>query len=248
MTPWPNRPGVDTAWRVLFAFPGALAPRHSRRALTCIQRTMPPQRKDICDCGNLERMADNPKCPVEFAADLNEYHIVGEEGAYWLVYYCSFCGGTMPKSRRERLFHRISEAEQHRLCELSKDMRTVQDVTAAFGEPDIYHKIGRVSTTPEREGKPEVTKSQPVMIYTKLSETADVHITVYPTDRVGIHFQGKGIKKRCGLTFRWSEWRRAGTYLQIRALAVRRHRSPSVHTPRATNDYSHQRYRERRPR
>lgn len=156
---------------------------------------MPPERKDICDCGYLERMAEHPKCPVKFDEELNEYHIVGEGEGYWMIYYCPFCAGSAPKSRRDRLFHRISDAEQHRLCNLTKDLRTVQDVTAAFGEPDIYQKIGCVTTTPERREKPSITKSRPVMIYTKLSEIADVHVTVHPTDRVDVHFQGKGVKK-----------------------------------------------------
>ncbi len=53
-------------------------------------------------------------------------------------------------------------------------------------------------TTPERDGRPETTQSHPVMIYTRLSETADVHVIVYPTDRVGISFQGKEVKKDAG--------------------------------------------------
>ena len=164
-------------------------------SLACIERVMPTPRKDICDCGNLERMAEHPKCPVKFDAELNEYHIVGEGGGYWLIYYCPLYDWSAPKSKRDRLFHRITDAEQHRLCNLTKDLRTVQDVTAAFGEPDIHHQIGSVTTTPEREDKPEITKSRPVMIYTKLSEIANVHVTAYPTDRVDIHFQGKGVKK-----------------------------------------------------
>jgi hypothetical protein len=143
-------------------------------------------------------MADHPGCPVQFDSSLNEYHIVGEGGGFWLIYYCPFCGGSTPKSRRAQFFHRITEAEERRLCELTKDLRTVQDVTAALGEPDIFHKIGRITTTPERDSEPQITKSNPVMVYSKLSETADVHVTIYPTDRVAIHFQGKGIKKDAG--------------------------------------------------
>jgi len=36
------------------------------------------------------------------------------------------------------------------------------------------------------------------MIFRKLSDTADIHVTVYPTDRVGISFQGKAVKKNAG--------------------------------------------------
>jgi hypothetical protein len=74
-------------------------------------------------------------------------------------------------------------------------MRTIQDLTAAFGEPDIKQASGTVLTLPERDGNPETTQSYPLMIYTKLSETANVHVTVYPTDRVAISFQGKAVKE-----------------------------------------------------
>jgi hypothetical protein len=72
----------------------------------------------------------------------------------------------------------------------------VQDVTAAFGEPEIRQAVGWVQTTPEQDGKPETTRSYPVMIYTKLSELVDMHVTIYPTDQVGISFRGKRIKKK----------------------------------------------------
>ena len=139
-------------------------------------------------------MTDDPKCPVEFDAELNEYHITRTGGGHMMIYYCPFCGGRAPKSRRSGLFHRLTDAETQRLVQLTKDMRNLQDVTIAFGEPEIKHQVGMVITKPEREGKPETTQSYPVMIYEKLSDTADVHVTIYPTDRVGISFQGKAVK------------------------------------------------------
>ena len=115
-----------------------------------------------------------------------------------MIYHCPFCGGRAPKSRRASLFHRITHAEQQRLCELTESMRTIRDVTAAFGKPDFDQPVGMVVTSPERNGKPESTQSYPVMIYTKLSEIADVHVVVYPNDIVEITFQGKAVKKDAG--------------------------------------------------
>jgi hypothetical protein len=146
----------------------------------------------------LEHAADDPKCPVEFDAELNEYHLVRGPKDYLLIYYCPFCGGSPPKSRRGRLFHALTDTERQRLVMLTKDMRTFQDVSRALGEPDIKQPVGLVITKPEREGKPETTQSYPVMIYQKLSDVADVHVTIYPTDRVGISFQGKAVKKNAG--------------------------------------------------
>jgi len=112
-----------------------------------------------------------------------------------MIYHCPFCGGRAPKSRRVDLFHRLTDAEQRRLCELTKSLRTIQDVTAALGEPDIRQPIGLVSTTPERDGNPETTQSYPVLIYTRLSDIADVYVRIDPNDRVSINFQGKAIQK-----------------------------------------------------
>lgn len=154
----------------------------------------PPKEKGTCKCGWLERAADDPKTPVEFDAGMNEYHIVLGAKDILMIYYCPFCGGSAPKTRRDQLFHTLTDVELERLVTLTKDMRTVEDVTRAFGEPDIRMPVGMVITKPEGDGKPETTQSYPMLIFTKLSEIADVHVAVYPTDRVGITFQGKGKK------------------------------------------------------
>jgi hypothetical protein len=145
----------------------------------------------------LESESNHPDSPIRFDPKLNEYHFVHGE-AKMMIYHCPFCGGRAPKSRRSELFHRLTDAEQSRLCELTKDMRTLQDVMAALGEPDIKQPVGIVITKPERDGKPGSTQSYPVMIYESVSDVADVHVTIYPTDRVGISFQGKAVKRQPG--------------------------------------------------
>jgi hypothetical protein len=171
-------------------------------SLACKSVAMPNNRIAPCKCGYLERHANHPNSPIRFDPKLNEYHFIhrtSEGGeAQMMIYHCPFCGGRAPKSRRSELFHRLTRAEQRRLCELTKEMRTLRDVTTAFGEADTMQPIGMVITKPERDGRPETTQSYPVMIYRKLSATADVHVTVYPDDRVGITFQGKAVKKDAG--------------------------------------------------
>ena len=87
---------------------------------------------------------------------------------------------------------------------LTHSLHTVQEVTSAMGEPDLKRPNGMVSTTPERDGNPEITLTYPTMIYTKLSGVADVHVLIYPNDRVAISFQGKEIEATQGLSaIRW---------------------------------------------
>jgi hypothetical protein len=129
---------------------------------------------------------------VAFDPRLNEYHITRKgNGGYTLVYFCPLCGGRAPTSKRGSLFQRLDLKEQQRLFELTKELLTVQDVIAAFGEPDARRPFGMMVFSTEKEGTPATTQSYPMMIYSKLSEVADVHVTVYPTDKVGITFEAK---------------------------------------------------------
>jgi hypothetical protein len=155
-----------------------------------------PDEKLECNCGWLARLAADPREAVEFDARLNEHHIQRKDGSgYSLIYFCPLCGGRAPKSQRSRLFHSLTEAERHRLTELTKDLRTVQQVRAALGEPDI-EGLRLTVARPETEGKPETTQSYPAMTYSKLSETAIINVQVYPDDKVGITFQGKPMLAR----------------------------------------------------
>jgi hypothetical protein len=136
-------------------------------------------------------MAEDPRNSIEFDAQLHEYHVMRKDGSgYSLIYFCPFCGGQAPKSQRSRLFHQLTDAERHRLTELTKDLRTVQDVIAALREPDVKG-LSMTVTTPEKQGQPDSTQTYPVMTYSKLSDTATVNVQIYPTDRVAITFQGK---------------------------------------------------------
>ena len=163
---------------------------------------MPNNRIAPCKCGFLEKRANHPDSPIRFDTNLNEYHFIHRTSTggevTMMIYHCPFCGGRAPKSRRSELFHRLTNTERQRLCELTKNMRTLQDVTSLLGEPDIRQPIGHVRTIPERDGKPETTTSYPNMIYKKLSEIADVHVTIYPEDKIGISFLGKAVKKDAG--------------------------------------------------
>jgi hypothetical protein len=83
-----------------------------------------------------------------------------------------------------------------RLSKLTKDFHTLDDVIAALGEPDIDQPTGMIVTTPERDGKPGTTKAYRMMIYTRLSDVAEVHVLVYAKDNLAIHFQGKEVNPK----------------------------------------------------
>ena len=156
---------------------------------------MPNNRLVPCKCGFLERNAGDPDSPIRFDAQMNEYHFVyatsmGGE-ARMNIYHCPFCGGRAPKSRRGELFARLTNKERWRLTDLTKGLHTLDQVLASLGPPERDSAVGMTVVTPERGGKPETTQNFRTLVYTKLSDTAEIHITVYPMDRVAITFEGK---------------------------------------------------------
>ena len=61
--------------------------------LACIERAMPPKRKDVCDCGVLESASKEPDHPIRWDERMNEYFIAHGKSGRMMIYYCPFCGG-----------------------------------------------------------------------------------------------------------------------------------------------------------
>jgi len=149
---------------------------------------------ELCDCDTLQNAADNPDLPIVFDAKLNEFHLVynvnGGEG-YFNLYHCFFCGGKAPESKRDLLFATISEAERFRLRELTSQLKTLNDVLASLGKPDQDREDGIMIMLPETEDSPPKEQMYRSLVYEHFSDVANIHVTVYPNERVGIGFIGK---------------------------------------------------------
>jgi hypothetical protein len=156
---------------------------------------MPNKRIALCKCGYLEDQAGDPDSPIRFDPEMNEYQFVHttSEGVKvrMTIYHCPFCGGRAPETKRGNLFARLTGKETRRLTELTKPLRTLKQVLSSLGKPDRDNAVGMTVVTPERNGKPETTQNFRTLVYTNLSDSAEIHVTVYPMDRVAITFQGK---------------------------------------------------------
>jgi hypothetical protein len=69
-----------------------------------MSNTPSPDNKYECSCGQLARLAEDPRNSIEFDVQLNEYHIIRKDGTgYSLIHFCPICGGRAPKSQRSEL-------------------------------------------------------------------------------------------------------------------------------------------------
>ncbi|MCI0390560.1 MAG: hypothetical protein MOB07_17585 [Acidobacteria bacterium] len=148
-----------------------------------------------CQCGFLEREARRPDSPIRFDVEMNEYYFSyfndGGEEANLIIYHCTFCGGAAPDSLRPSKFAMLSNGELERLRELTKDLKTVDLVLAAFGKPDSDEQQGVMWTMPETDGHGEIPGGLRTLTYRNLSQTADVLVTVRLDDKTQITFIGK---------------------------------------------------------
>jgi hypothetical protein len=149
----------------------------------------------IYTCGFLERRANDPDSPIEFDATVREFLYVvrsddGDVKNKLSIYHCPFCGGETPQSKRDTLFAVVSHSEEERIRELFDGLKSVTEVIQRHGPPEIDRINAVVSRTPERGAQPPVSSAYRYLVYSNLSDYADVHVVEYP-DRVGLSMMGK---------------------------------------------------------
>jgi hypothetical protein len=133
---------------------------------------------------------------VAFDPKMNEYSItyaVPGGNGFALLRYCPGCGGKAPASVRQSLFARLTNAEVHRLQELTAGIKTVADAFNVLGAPDDDCPVGAGQVSAYRDDEPQVAEFFRTLVYRRLSETADVHVTVRSDHDLRITYQGKYI-------------------------------------------------------
>ncbi len=152
----------------------------------------------LCTCGYLERAADDPASPIVFDERTSEYQFTYQESgldgpSMLVIYHCPFCGGAAPESQRHLLFAAISPAEKERLIQLVAPIETIQQALDTFGMPqfDTYFVLQELRR--DDPNNPPSFQQNRELLYTTLSEVADVRIMEVPNDRVSWTLCGKYI-------------------------------------------------------
>lgn len=90
-----------------------------------------------CKCKAIDTAASDEDCPILFDEALDEYNIVSRSGnAYYRMYYCFFCGGLLPESRRAKLYANPEKSELDEINKLLGKLKTVNEVIGVLGPPD----------------------------------------------------------------------------------------------------------------
>jgi len=148
-----------------------------------------------CDCGWLERAANDPSVPIGFDPQVNEYFLrAGTPGgveAHQVIRFCPWCGGDAPVSHRGALFEVITPEESVRLQGLWKGLRTREDVIKAWGLPDEELPKAYGETERGEHDKPTRTVHFDVMRYNKLSPTAVVDVILRAGEEVMFSYSTK---------------------------------------------------------
>jgi hypothetical protein len=132
-----------------------------------------------CRCNYLALAADESGNPIAFDAAMNEYQIAYETSgmrARSTIYYCPFCGGAAPKSKRAERFATITYEESKRLRDLFATVKTIDDAISRFGPPDHDDPRGLVVSAPGSETDPPREDAYRVVTYARLSDQAEVEL------------------------------------------------------------------------
>ena len=137
-----------------------------------------------CTFDWLQNLADEPSSPIAYDhRGTSEYQIryvgaTGEVGSI-VLYHGPFCGGTCPKSTRGSLFAVVPKSEEDRIYKLFEAVRTIEDSFSLVGKPDIEQTDGAGTYSAFSETEPTKIERFRTIIYTQLSDVADVRVTDY---------------------------------------------------------------------
>ena len=139
-----------------------------------------------CECGYLQRAAEDSISPIKFDTQLNEYNVeipLSPDGKMSMrLYHCPMCGGVASESKRHTLFTAVTEAEISRLYQEISHLKTVQDIERALGASDEEFNLDAQPVTWPRETierNGQVFRAVRTVTFRRLSEIADVQFTVF---------------------------------------------------------------------
>ncbi len=153
----------------------------------------PSSERSSCGCGKLEEISSEANSPIIFDAVVNEFGLQRDTPhgkAIHVIRYCLWCGGRAPVSKRDQMFAKVDYEETRRLTSMCAGINTFKDAMDRFGPPETDRADALVKIKPTADGA-NVYTSHRVIIYEKLSKTANVRFTQRVGNVVSVSFVGK---------------------------------------------------------
>lgn len=146
-----------------------------------------------CHCGALEGWARDPRLPVNYDPELNEYSLLHDsydgQPSSMSIYFCPACGGRAPLSHRGDLHTNPSFREVNVISRRMGSAKTIEEIVAVLGEPDV--RYGPSAMSAERKEVYGLRDTKQQLIYQHLGRTVELIVQEYEDGKVGIMFSGK---------------------------------------------------------
>jgi len=146
-----------------------------------------------CRCGRLDDTVANEDVPLNYDRELREFYLTDARGGKYAIYCCPSCGGRTPPSLRDQHFARIPDSELDRLFDMVHGLQSEDDVLQALGQPDEELEGGVISQ--QQNGEPGRTVLHRVLVYERLSDTADLQVSVFGSGKTEFAFAPKPLSK-----------------------------------------------------
>jgi hypothetical protein len=145
------------------------------------------ENKTFCGCGTVEDLASQRKSPIAFDKNLHEYDLVVNGGkVHYRMYYCFFCGGALPESKRASLFAEPSAQEMMEVAELISKAKSIEEVIQVLGSPDETVKAPKVAA-----GENGMSEVKTHYRYLRRWKTLDLTIREHKDGSIDSAFTGK---------------------------------------------------------
>ena len=145
-----------------------------------------------CECQALKKWSKNKIFPIKFDEELNEYHLVEEDGSTNLFYFCPVCGGMLAESRRGDFFVTPSQPAINDIYEKIKNIETVKELINILGIPD--EKIDTNLEEAKEDGLLSRNSAKQTLIYNSIDESFS--LIVLEDENKKIHFLYAGKPKK----------------------------------------------------
>src|SRR5205823_1769898 len=82
-------------------------------------------------------LSSDAQYPIHYDEELNEYNLASlDKRVNYRMYYCFFCGGRLPESKRASLFTEPGDKEMKEISDILHNVKKIEQAIELLGKPD----------------------------------------------------------------------------------------------------------------